>query len=235
MSNRSCLALVLLLIGAASALTQEGPGPPRTAVPAGPRFAKIRPELERLVSSGALPSVAVGVVRRGQVEWAEAFGLADRAGKVPATVDTPYRIASMGKAMTATAVMTLVEGGRLQLEARVDEILRPGVLRVLAGDRAPTVREVLDMTAGIPHGAATYRVPDPPTESEVLKRHAMVVFPPGETFHYSNFSMAVADAVIEAVTRGAFADYLHENVFAPLQMTHSTLGDPGGPPAAARP
>jgi len=84
------------------------------------------------------------------------------------------------------------------------------------------------MTAGIPHGAATYRVPDPPTESEVLKRHAMVVFPPGETFHYSNFSMAVADAVIEAVTRGAFADYLHENVFAPLQMTHSTLGDPAG-------
>lgn len=63
----------------------------------------------------------------------------------------------------------------------------------------------------------------------------MVVFPPGETFHYSNFSMAVADAVIEAVTGGAFADYLHERVFAPLQMTHSTLGGSGSRPAVAQP
>lgn len=156
MSSRSCPALVLLLIGAGSALAQGGSPSPGAAVPGEPRFAKIRAELERLVSSGALPSVAVGVVRRGQVDWAEAFGLADRAERTPATVDPPYRIASMGKAMTATAVMTLVEGGRLRLDARVDEILGPRALRVFAGNRAPTVREVLDMTAGIPHGAATY-------------------------------------------------------------------------------
>jgi hypothetical protein len=107
-------------------------------------------------------------------------------------------------------------------------------LRVPAGTRSPTVRELLDMTAGIPHGALTYRVPDHPAESDVLRRQSVVVFPPGEVFHYSNFSIAVADAVVEAASGLPFADFLRQRIFAPLQMTHSSLGPSGEHPAAQR-
>ena len=207
---------------------------PSAQVSAGAAFAKIRADLEQLVASGGVASVAVGVVHGGRIVWAEALGSADREAATPATIDTPYGIASMGKAMTATAVMTLVERGRLRLDTRVAHILGRDAVRVVAGTRGPTVRELLDMTAGIPHGAITYRIADHPGEADILHRQAVVVFPPGEVFHYSNFSIAVADAVVEAASGQSFGDYLRERVFSPLQMTHTSLGDVGSLPPPAR-
>jgi CubicO group peptidase (beta-lactamase class C family) len=81
------------------------------------------------------------------------------------------------------------------------------------------------MTAGIPHGALTYEVSDYPDETEVMAKRAMVVFEPGETFHYSNFSIAVLDNVIEKVSKRSFADFVDASVFTPLAMDTSSVGE----------
>jgi CubicO group peptidase (beta-lactamase class C family) len=87
------------------------------------RFSTLRDEFKSMVDAGELSSLAVGVVEDGRIVWAEAFGVADRENGVPATVNTRYGVASLGKSITATAAMRLVEKGRLDLNATVARIL----------------------------------------------------------------------------------------------------------------
>ena len=202
-------------------------------MPADARFAQFRAELQGMVDEGELQSLAIGAVRDGQVVWAEALGWADREAGVAATVDTRYGIASVGKAVTATAAMTLIERGKLDLDGGVDKILGADALRIHAGERAPTVRELLNMTSGVPHGAITYRTTAHPAERELMRDRFIVVFPPGNVFHYSNFSMAVADSVIERVSGEAFNDFLRAHVFLPLGMGDSSIGAVGRLPSPA--
>ena len=180
-------------------------------------------------------AAAHGVIRGDTVLWAEAFGWADREARVPATLDTAYGLASVGKSVTATAIMTLVEQGKVRLDDRADALVGH-LLAIREGPPAgPTVRQLLDMTAGIPHGALSYTTA-PASEDRVLRDRALVVFPPGEVFHYSNFSIAVADRVIETVAARPFDEYLAAAVFQPLRMTHAFVSTnaSGSPGVAAR-
>lgn len=226
------LATTLLFLSAC-APTHNAPMTRLTQVPADARFAQLRTELQGMVDAGELQSLAIGVLRDGNVVWAEALGWADREAGVAATVTTRYGIASVGKALTATAAMTLIEGGKLDLDRRVDQILGDDALHIYAGERAPTVRELLNMTSGVPHGAITYRTTAHPSERELMENRFIVVFPPGDVFHYSNFSMAVADSVIEAVSGEAFGDFLRAHVLSPLNMSDSAIGIARGLPAPA--
>ena len=197
------------------------------------RFDGVATDLRNMVSSGTLQSLSVGVVEDGRVVWAEAWGWADRETDVKAAITTGYGLASVGKAITATGVMTLVERGALDIDTGVNEILGDDALQLFTGRRAPTVRELLNMTSGIPHGAITYRTTDHAVESQLMKDRFIVVFPPGEVFHYSNFSMAVADSVIEQVSGQPFGDFIRSSIFEPLDMQHSSVGNDRNLPAPA--
>ncbi|HNR77320.1 MAG TPA: serine hydrolase domain-containing protein, partial [Parvularculaceae bacterium] len=137
---------------------------------------------------------------------------------------TPYGIASMGKAVTAAAAMTLVQAGKLDLDANVADILGPEAVKIRAGERAPTVRELLNMTSGVPHGAVTYEGVEPVEENLVLANQSFVAFPAGSTFHYSNFSMALMERVIEKVSGRTYDAYVADAVFKPLRMKDALIG-----------
>lgn len=192
------------------------------------RFTSLRDEFKTMVDRGELVSLAIGVVADGQVVWAETFGWSDLEANASATLDTRYGVASLGKSVTATAAMTLVGKKRLSLDARVTDILGKGALKDYADSASPTVRQLLDMTSGIPHGALTYSSPDHPSEEDVMKERAMVVFEPGATFHYSNFSIAVLDEVIEKKSKMSFPEFVRESVFDPLGMTSASVGEAAG-------
>jgi CubicO group peptidase (beta-lactamase class C family) len=107
----------------------------------------IRAELTRLNAA----SVAVAVACDGRIVWEEGFGLADREAKIPATPDTPYSLASISKTFTATALMTLVQRGKIDLDRPVDEYLGASKLHGRAADaNGATVRRVANHSAGLP-------------------------------------------------------------------------------------
>jgi CubicO group peptidase (beta-lactamase class C family) len=204
--------------------------PPAERLPASLRA--IRARVEERVRSGKVPSLAVGVIKDGELVWDEAFGWADRERKIKATGDTLYPVASVSKALTATGVFLLAQRGQLKLDGPVEDYLGAVRLKSLrARPRPPTLRDVLGMTAGIPHYAG-YRwageSAPTPTTAALIERHGFIAFAPGKHFHYSNLSYAVAEQVIAEVSGAGFEDFMRREVFGPLGMDRTLLKVPAG-------
>jgi CubicO group peptidase (beta-lactamase class C family) len=198
----------------------------QTTVAPDAMFEAIRTEISERVESGEIPSMAIAVSRRGEMIWEEAFGWADRESEIPATPGTVYPIGSLSKSITATGIMILVERGLVGLDDPVGAFLPEGSLTVYEGEReAVTIRRVLHMRGGIPHGWATYgNVFDPAGIHEYLADSGVVVFPPGAEELYSNNAYGVLEAVIAGATERDFDEFIESEVFGPLGMQSSRAG-----------
>lgn len=220
----SALALLALLALGGGARADAQGSPP--ALSEATRVA-LRAEIRRLLDSAGVASVAVAVARDGAVLWEEGFGYADLQRRTPATPTTLYSLASISKPFTATAVMQLVERGRVKLDHPVDEYLGGARLTGLAGDRAgATVRRVLSHTAGLPlhyrfFYAGDTAAPDLP---RTIERYGRVVFPPGEVYSYSNLGFGILGQLISHVTGTSYERYMRDHVFRPMGLTATTVG-----------
>ena len=199
-----------------------------TYVSADRRFSILRTEVVERVERGEFSSVSIGVLKNDRVLWEESIGWADKESRLVATPHTPYCIASLGKSITATAIMTLVHQGRVDLHAPVSQYLGEAQLTVFEGrpDQV-TVRRVLNMTAAIPHGHMTFLDEAEMQQysiDDIVRNRGIVVFPPGEVYLYSNFAYAILEKVIENVSGKSFPDLLTAEVFQPLGMTNSFVG-----------
>jgi CubicO group peptidase (beta-lactamase class C family) len=201
------------------------------------RFVGLRESIRRLVESDTLPSVAVAVSRHGEILWQEAFGWADVERRIPATPATPYSVASITKPMTATAILLLAERGLIDLERPVNDYLPAARIRGLAGDaEGATVRRVLDHTAGLPlHYAFFYEGNGDPARGtdEGIARYGVLVNPPGAVHEYSNLGYGILDRVVEHVTGRGYAEFMRDEIFAPLGMERSSVGTGAGLSEAA--
>jgi CubicO group peptidase (beta-lactamase class C family) len=177
------------------------------------------------IEAGDLPSVAIAVYGEGDMIWEEAIGWANVEARVPATLDSVYGLGSLAKSITATAMMVLVEQGRVDLDAPADSYLGAQKLTVCAGgDREITVRDLLACTAGIPHGWYGYVLDDEPAfvrGDEYLRRFGLAVFSPGERFLYSNHSYGIAREIIARVSGTSYEEFLRAELFEPLGMRSS--------------
>jgi len=201
-------------------------------------FAVARAHAKAAVVDSGVPSLAVAVAKGGKIIWEEGFGWADREGRVPATEHTTYSLASISKPITATGLMILAERGKLQLDKPANDYLGNGKITGLAGDAsAATVRRVANHTSGLPlhyvfyYDGAIDRVP---TMDEAIARYAILVYPPGSSYQYSNLGFGILDHIIERLSGQSYADYMRAEVFLPLGMTHSSIHvAPGLEPFAA--
>jgi CubicO group peptidase (beta-lactamase class C family) len=193
----------------------------------GPKFRALHAEILDRVKSGELPSVSIGVIDGHQVRWREAIGWADVAKRLPVTSDTPYGLASLGKSLTATALMILVDRFKVDLNAPVSAYIGEQALRVYDGDvNQVTVRRVLNMTASIPHGHMIFNHPqdlDRYTIETLVKNRGIVVFPPGDVYLYSNFAYAIIEKLIEDVSGISFQNFCKTELFNPLDMVNSYI------------
>ncbi len=190
--------------------------------------------VERMEALG-VPGVSVAFFEGGEVVWTRAYGLADVGAGTPVTPETRFQAASISKPVAATAVLDLVEEGRLDLDADVNQSLTSW--RVPAGDWTAatpvTLRGLLTHTAGLTvHGFPGYG-PDEtvPTTAGVLDGagntdSARVDQAPRTAFRYSGGGYTVAQQWVEDVTGRPFADVLADRVLGPLGMTHSTYAQP---------
>lgn len=189
-----------------------------------PVFGPLETDLAGMVERQELPSVVVAVQQEGKLAWAVSLGHSDREKGRPATLSTAYPIASMGKAIASIAALRAVESGYFTLDTRIDELPGPPVLDQ-QGFKAPSVRQLLQMTSGIPHAAMTARPTAQAQDQQHYDAITFIAYPPGTAFHYSNMSIHALDQTIEAATGQAYPQYVRENVFKPLDMANSWIGE----------
>lgn len=192
-------------------------------------FRQIDTELIALASGPPSLSAAVAVAQDGRIVWEAGYGFSDAARSVRTTAHTPFAVGSVAKTVTATALMRLVEKGVVDLERPVQSYLGNDV-RVLQGDpQRLTPAALASMTGGIPHLSHHYWNDDAgvaPTAEQLVKEYGMAVFPPGDSFHYSNMSFGVLERLIEKVTGESFPQVVEREVFRPLAMTNSFFATP---------
>ncbi len=174
------------------------------------------------VASREQPGLSIGVVYDQELIWAKGYGFADLARKIPATPATLYRIASISKLFTATAILQLRDAGKLRLDDPVTKHLPWFKLRRAHPEPVITIRHLITHTSGLPREAAgtSWNEPAAPGREELIRRlsEQESVFPPDTQWKYSNLAVALAGEVVAAVSGRSWADYVEEHILRPLGM-----------------
>jgi CubicO group peptidase (beta-lactamase class C family) len=200
--------------------------------------------LLRKLDEAQTPGIAVAVVRGEQIVWADAVGWADREHGLRATPDTPFQLASVSKTVTCAGIMALVEDGRLDLDADVNDHL-PFEVRIPAAPRAPiTMRQLLTHTSAIQDRGGVWGTPwsDPtlyfhgdspipldrfcrsyfsPGGSRYVAARNFYDRRPGTRYAYSNLAVALAGLVAESASGVDFDEWCMRRILRPLGMTNS--------------
>jgi CubicO group peptidase (beta-lactamase class C family) len=185
-------------------------------------------ELERDDIAGAV----IAVVKDGNVLFEKGYGYADVTKKTPVSAkETLFRPGSVSKLFTGTAVMQIVEEGKLDLDRDVNDYLD---FKIPARYAQPiTLRNLLTHTAGFEDATKDLFSTTPMSLGRYVETHIPArIFPPGTTGAYSNYGVALAGYVVQRVSGEPFDRYVANHIFDPLGMTHSTFTQPLPPSLA---
>ena len=203
------------------------------------RLARIAPAMQAYIDRGVYAGLGVLVARNGEAAYAGQWGFRDKETGAPMTADTIFRLYSMTKPIVSTALMLLVEEGRLRLIDPLAKFIPAfGATKVLGPDgalvatrRPILVRDLLAHTSGLTYGF----LEDSPVGREYARGKMIdaniglaeaiedlasfpLAFQPGERFHYS-VGIDVAARVIEVVSGQTLGVFLRQRLFDPLKMT----------------
>ncbi|MDP8979926.1 MAG: beta-lactamase family protein [Acidobacteriota bacterium] len=187
---------------------------------------RIGDAVSRQMSEASVPGVTVAIGSADGLYWDSGFGMADLENMVPATALTRIRLASISKSITATAVMQLVERGKMELDAPIQKYVP-----AFPQKQWPvTVRQLLGHLSGIRHYASDEEVASTRhylNRVEPLKifQDDPLKFEPGTQFSYTTYGFNLLGAAVEIVSGKPFEDYLRENIFEPAGMHSIGLDD----------
>ena len=184
-----------------------------------PVSAFVRAEMQRQ----HIPGLALLVSRSGKPIRTEGYGLANVELKVPARPETLFQSGSVGKQFTATAVMMLVEAGKVGLN---DPLTRYFPEAPTAWKQV-TVRQLLSHTAGFTDYPKGFDYRKDRTEAELLKvvEAIPLAYPPGTAWSYSNLGYLTLGILIHRVSGEFYGDFLRQRIFRPLGMSTTRLID----------
>lgn len=205
--GRVCALLVLLVPTSVWAQT-----PPDAAVD---RY--IQSEMQKR----HIPGLALLVARNGQIIRAQGYGFSNLELQVPVTPETIFQSGSMGKEFTATAVMMLVEQGKVGLD---DPLTKYFPDAPVAWSQV-TVRNLLSHTAGFTDYPDKFDFRRDYTENELLKIAEAIplAYPPGTKYAYSNLGFLTLGILIHRASGQFYGDFLHDRVFQPLGMSTTRI------------
>jgi CubicO group peptidase (beta-lactamase class C family) len=177
---------------------------------------------------GDVAGGVISVVKDGKLLFARGYGYANLKTRAPVTVDhTSFRIGSTSKLFTWTAVMQLVEQGKLNLDADVNQYLD---FKIPPYQGKPiTLRDTMTHTPGFEETAKNLITTDgkPVNLEQYLKAHLPArIFAPGEVVAYSNYGCGLAGYIVQRVSGQDFDDYVEQHIFTPLDMQNSTFRQP---------
>jgi CubicO group peptidase (beta-lactamase class C family) len=172
------------------------------------------------------PGAVFVYVEDGRVVYMKGYGLANVERRVPVDPErTVWRIGSITKNVTATALMQLVDRGKLSLNTRVNGALKS--LQFPESHGPVTVRNLLTHSAGFDEVRPGTQAPSRETVATLpafLTGRVRQFLAPGQFPVYSTYAPTVAGLLVEDVSGLSYADYLARNLFEPLRMTRSSVG-----------
>ncbi|MDH5379350.1 MAG: beta-lactamase family protein [Cyclobacteriaceae bacterium] len=176
-------------------------------------------EVQRLNN---IPGMSASVSINGEIVWSEGFGYADLENRV--VVDpskTMFRIGSVSKPLTATAMAILYEEGKLDLDKTIHDYLPEFPEKKYTF----TVRQVGGHIAGIRHyrGQEMYndKYYETVTEGLAIFKNDTLLFEPGTDYHYSSYGWNLISAVVEKASGQEFLSYMQQVVFDPLKLSNT--------------
>lgn len=191
-------------------------------------FAEIDAAYAAFAQQEQLPGLAAGIVQDGRLVHVTTVGLADREADRPVRPDTAFRIASMTKNMTALAILSLRDKGRLALDAPVAEYVPQfGKVRPATLDSRPvSVRDLLTHVAGFvtddPWGDRVLGM-TPAELDQLMATGQLFARPPGLAFEYSNLGYALLGRVLSNVSGEPYQAFIRRTILEPLGMTRTTF------------
>ncbi len=233
------LAIALAVMGAAPASTPTPPAAPGAAAPAAPLAghpldaddvgAWLDGFMPYALRSSDIAGAVVVVVKDGKVLTEKGYGWADVKARKPVDPETTlFRPASISKLFTWTAVMQLVEAGKLDLDRDVNAYLD---FKIPPRDSVPvTLRDLMTHTGGFEETFQDAFVSKPErltSLGQYVKDHLPErIYPPHAVPAYSNYGAALAGYIVERVSGEPFDTYVERHIFAPLDMTRSSFRQP---------
>jgi serine beta-lactamase-like protein LACTB len=182
--------------------------------------------IEHEVRAKRLPALSIALVDDQRIVWARGIGFSDPKAKIPATAETIYRVGSVSKLFTDLAIMQMVEGGVLDLDAPITKYLpefkpgnpfdKPITLRQMTAHRSGLVREPPVGNYFDPSGLSLAKTVDSLNKTQL-------VYKPETKTKYSNAAIATVGFVLEATQKQPFARYLWRTLLDPLDMKHSSF------------
>ncbi|QBI56016.1 serine hydrolase domain-containing protein [Streptomonospora litoralis] len=237
---RSVLSLCAAALAAATAVL---PGTAAAADKAGAEDAAVEPtpaavqrlldeRVPELLEEHNVPGAAVSVVAGGEQVYAGGYGEADVDEGTPVDADrTSFPMASVSKSFTAAAVLQLADRGEVDLHADVNAYL-PEEARIpeTYPGKPVTLHHLLTHSAGFESAVAGMAADSAEGMLElgeyVREYRPDRIYPPGRFIGYSNYGTSLAGLVVQRVSGVPFAEYVAENVFAPLGMRRSAFATP---------
>lgn len=175
-----------------------------------------------------LPGLSVGIVHDQELIWSHGFGVADVEKKLPMTPGTVFRIASITKLFTCTAIMQLRDQGKLRLDDPIEQFLPWFKIRHRYPDAPPiTIRHIMTHTSGLPREAAFPYWTDHkfPTLEQIIDAlpDQATIYPSETKWKYSNLGMALLGQIVESASGEKYEHYIQRRILAPLQMTSTSV------------
>jgi D-alanyl-D-alanine carboxypeptidase len=211
------LALVLALAGPAVASGQSSP-----------RQAALTEAIERVQRELSIPGAIVGVWQPGSAPYVKTFGVRDTATGRPMRTNLHMRIGSETKTFTGTALLQLVDRGRVGLDDPIGNYIDG----VPSGNEI-TIRELAEMRSGLPSYTQNKDVllaaaADPwrqwtPHELLAYSFSEPLLFAPGTSYHYSNTNTVLLGLVVEKVSHQPLATYIEQHILRPLHLEQTSL------------
>jgi CubicO group peptidase (beta-lactamase class C family) len=196
-------------------------------VPLDEYISYLNEQIPALMDLYDIPGSSIALVKEGKLVWSVAYGFADVEKGRKLTKDTPMRVQSISKSITAWGIMKLVEQGKIELDVPIVHYLKSWHFpQSRFSAKQVTVRQLLSHTGGLPLGDV-FTIYSPqeemPSLREKLTEEAVLVREPGSAFSYSNTGYNLLELLIEEVTGQAFDEYMRQEILIPLGMKHSTF------------
>lgn len=170
------------------------------------------------------PGVAVAVVKDGQLVHSEGYGMANLEWDCPIRPDTVFRLASITKQFTATAIMLLEQQGKL----RLDDSLTTHLPGYPVHDRTITITQLLNHTSGIKSYTGLDNFVKDLAKKDMAPSDLLASFQdlppdfePGARFLYNNSGYHLLGLIIEKIAGTSYEQFIQQHIFQPLDMNHS--------------
>lgn len=183
--------------------------------------------IDRTMDDDDITGLSIVLVDDQRIVWARGFGYADKENGVKTTENTVYRVGSISKVFTASAVMQLAEQGRIDIDRPIRTYLPEFSIRTRFTDAGPiTARTIMTHHSGIPsdyNGGMFCTNPESLEEFITRLRDEYAAFPPNMISSYSNIAMTVLGRMVEKVSGEPFPAYMENHLLAPMGMTGSSF------------